>query len=298
MSAPQKRKLKLDQISVRSIRSRKSNKRLNCFSRKAPSKASLTRGILRGHSKITTSDFFNGISINIEFGKDFLREMDTPICTSKIVTLPLNLSQIAPGRCVVFSPFGHTSNMSFHCDFCNTQGQTFQTNGLSKGQTVIKENDDLYSVALAFYNNAEKVVQHKAFYLSLLSHSMETVRKSFAQPGLLYGFITLKTYIHDVFPIFIEDAESGLLKMCAIFHSENLHISETCLRLLIDNLPQYQIMVDCIHQQYVLKIYPNGPEDKAVSVPEDNICKSVATLDYTDEMKQEIVNGTILVCDL
>lgn len=252
--------------------------------------------------EITTSDFFKGITMNIEIGRDFLREMDTPICTSKTIFLPLELSLLAPGRCIVLCPFGHTSNMSFDCSYCScvteSQKNTFSATVSSQTNSIqLKENDELYSVALTFYNHSDKVVQHKSFYLSLLSHSMETVRLSFKQPGLIYGYVILKQFCQQIFPIFNETF-NGLINMFIIFKSENLHIGETCLRLLTDKLPGYNLSIDCVRQTYILKFSPKSQEERSLTVPEDSICDAVSTLDYTDELKEEILNGSILVSEM
>ncbi|ATA58301.1 nuclear egress lamina protein UL31 [Eptesicus fuscus gammaherpesvirus] len=269
---------------------------------------------------VTSSNFFDAISRNGELGRDFLREMDTPICTSKTILLPLDISQVAPGRCVVLSPFGHSSNMGFYCSYCSpsTMGQQAGTGtgggpgsggagsarapGLtgagSPGTSSTDCCEELFSVTLSFYNHADKVVQHKAFYLSLLSHSMSAVQQSFRQPGLLYGFLVLKTFCHDPLPIFTESTETGLLSMYAIFKTKSLHVSESCLRLLTDNLPAYSVVLDCVHDQYVLALRPTGAPERTVSVADASICEAVASLDYTDELKQEIITGTAIVYDI
>lgn len=83
--------------------------------------------------------------------------------------------------------------------------------------------------------------------------------------------------------------------MYTLFKNENLHIGEACLRLIIDNMLNYKVTLDCIKQTYVLKFEPIYPETNTMTVQEVEICEAVTSLDYTDEIKQEIVNGQELV---
>ncbi|AMA67427.1 nuclear egress lamina protein [Vespertilionid gammaherpesvirus 1] len=288
------RPLSPDRKSIHSKKSKKSHKSYNSRKHKQhPYKKSSSKHNSDVKDPLSSSIFFAGISKNSELGKDFLREMDTPICTSKIIFLPLEIDQVAPGRCLVLSPFGHVSNMGFHCDCCSDQASKthkWQHNG----NTMKKLNaDELYSVSVSFFNNAEKVVQNKNFYLSLLSHSMNTVKQSFLQPGLLYGYLVLRNLCEEMFPVFLEKENS--LIMFTIFNHENLHIGEICLRLLTDNLPEYKITIDCIKQSYVIKFDPISVESKGASNSETAICEAISALDYTDEIKQEILNGQQLV---
>nr|UQT64296.1 ORF69 [Human gammaherpesvirus 8] len=245
---------------------------------------------------ISDKVFFSIISHRHELGVDFLREMETPICTSKTVMLPLDLSTVAPGRCVSLSPFGHSSNMGFQCALCPSTENPTVAQG-SRPQTMVgdalKKNNELCSVALAFYHHADKVIQHKTFYLSLLSHSMDVVRQSFLQPGLLYANLVLKTFGHDPLPIFTTN--NGMLTMCILFKTRALHLGETALRLLMDNLPNYKISADCCRQSYVVKFVPTHPDTASIAVQVHTICEAVAALDCTDEMRDDIQKGTALV---
>ncbi|AAC95594.1 orf 69 [Ateline gammaherpesvirus 3] len=231
--------------------------------------------------KITDKIFFSAIASKKELGIDFLREMDAPICTSKTILLPLDLNSISPGRCIYLSPFGHTSNMEFRCEKC--------TESKTKGSGDVSQNHDLYSVTLVFYKNVDKVVKHKAFYLSLLSRSLENVKKSFMQPELLYAYVVVKEAGHNVFPIFFEKNES--LSMCLTFKCQTLHIGESCLRMLMDNLPNYKISLDYIKDVYAMTFTQRFSVQRSISIAEDSICESVATLDFTDELREEIVKG-------
>lgn len=253
----------------------------------------------RANPPLTTSDFFSAISTKTELGKDFLREMDTPICTSKTVFLPLDISQISPGKCLILSPFGHTTNLGFHCDRCSGDSQRFS---LAPGPSQFKsgpekKENDLFSVTLTFYNNADKVVQHKTFYLSLLCLSMQTVKMSFMQPGLFYGYMVLKQAFNDILPIFEVNAEKTLT-MYLIFKPTNVHIGENYLRLLTDNLSDYIITMDCVKQTYILKFYPLHQEQKILNARENSICEAIAALDCTDELREDIARGLNLILHL
>lgn len=284
-----------------SVTSKKSRKSIKSYSRRKrnkfhPYKAPSLKSIYKSQVSVSMFDFFNGITFNSEFGKDFLREMDTPICTSKIICLPLDVNQIAPGRCLVLSPLGHTCNMGFHCEHCSqNENPSFTNFQVTCANTKMGSLDskELNSVTLTFHNHAHKVVQNKNFYLSLLSHSLNTVKQSFNQPSLLYSYTVLRTMCEDVFPIFVEMDKK--LCMYTLFKNENLHIGEACLRLIIDNMLNYRVTLDCIKQTYVLKFEPIYPETNTMTVQEVEICEAVTSLDYTDEIKQEIVNGQELV---
>ncbi|AJG42996.1 hypothetical protein KM481_gp66 [Harp seal herpesvirus] len=280
-------------FSISSRKTRKSHKSYRAGKKNFhPYKAYSIKSKHKGDIAISNEDFFNGISLNKEFGRDFLREMDTPLCTSKTVCLPLDISEIAPGRCIALSPFGHTANMGFYCDQCcqTLTSAKCHFKQQTPNKLFLGPNDELCSVALSFYNNAEKVVQNKAFYLSLLSNSVHAIKQSFVQPSLLYGYLVLKTMCSDVVPLFTQ-GENNMLTMYATFKTESLHIGETCLRLLTDNMINYKITIDCIKKTYVIKFFPQHPEEKTPSVPETSICESIASLDFTDELKQELVNG-------
>nr|CAC84367.1 hypothetical protein [Saimiriine gammaherpesvirus 2] len=252
-------------MSSRSVKSRKSTK----SRRHHP------------YIKLTDKMFFSAISSKKELGTDFLREMDAPICTSKTILLPLDLNSISPGRCIYLSPFGHSSNMEFQCEKC--------TESKNKGSGDVSQNHDLYSVTLVFYKNVDKVVKHKAFYLSLLSHSMENLKKSFTQPELLYAYVVVKEAGHNVFPIFFE--KDDCLSICLTFKCQTLHIGESCLRMLMDNLPNYKISIDYIKDVYAMTFTQCFPIQRNISIAEDTICESVSTLDCTDELREEIVKG-------
>nr|BEG23065.1 nuclear egress lamina protein [Macronycteris gammaherpesvirus 1]BEG23144.1 nuclear egress lamina protein [Macronycteris gammaherpesvirus 1] len=278
--------------SVKSFTSKKSKRSIKKFSFKErqryhPYRNKSVKSLHNPQTDVSIVDFFNGISCNIEFGKDFLREMDTPICTSKTICLPLDLDKVAPGRCLLLSPLEHTCNMGFHCEHC--------TKAKSCSSSKIGIKDDFNSVTLTFYNCASKVVQNKNFYLSLLSHSLSAVKQSFAQPSLLYAYVVLRTICEDVFPIFQVCGSS--LQMYTLFKSSHLHIGVTCLRFLVDNLINYKVTLDCIKQTYVLKFFPLTQETNTMTVQETEICEAVTSLDYTDEIKQEISSGQELVAD-
>ncbi len=78
-------------------------------------------GVDRSHFSLR--DFFRGISANFELGKDFLREMNTPIHVSEAVFLPLSLCTLSPGRCLRLSPFGHSLTLGSHCEICINRSQ-------------------------------------------------------------------------------------------------------------------------------------------------------------------------------
>lgn len=245
---------------------------------------------------LTDHDFFSGISLNYELGKDFLREMDTPICTSNIIFLPTTLISVPPGRCLILSPYGHSSALGFHCDEC--KGISIKPSALtfnSQTQETLKETDEIFSQSLCFFNNVEKVLQNKSFYLSLLGHSMSTVRQSFKQPGLLYSYMILNKFCPKPFPIFTDDGCK--LTMFITFCTSKLHIGETCLRIFSDNLQNYTITLDCFKGHYIIKFTLINHEENIVNVNVDKICEAVSQLDFSDELKQEFVNGTTLIND-
>lgn len=282
--------------SKRSVKSYRSHApRHHPYSSKAPS----VKPKAQAHPNLTTADFFSAISTRTELAKDFLREMDTPICTSKTVFLPLDISQISPGKCLLLSPFGHTTNLGFHCDRCSgdAQGFTLAPKPSQFKSGVEKKENDLFSVTLTFYNHADKVVQHKNYYLSLLCLSMQTVKMSFLQPGLFYGYMVLKQVFNDILPVFEVNAEKNLT-MYLIFKPSHVHIGENYLRLLTDNLPDYMITMDCIKQTYILKFYPLHQEQKILNARENFICEAIAALDCTDELREEISKGLNLILHL
>lgn len=218
------------------------------------SKASKKSKTLKNMVILSDSDFFSAISIRNDIGSDFLREMDSPICTSKTLLLPLTADQIAPGRCLFLSAFGHTSNLGFHCDFCNSAETRNNPDGSPRDEAASTRAGDLLSVNLTFYHNADKVVPHKFFYLSLLSNSLDAVKQSFQQPGLLYAYVIFRSFSMNPFPIFT--IADDLLTMWLIFRQRDLHISENCLRLLVDNLPMYKIEIDCVRKDYIISFTP------------------------------------------
>lgn len=245
---------------------------------------------------LTTDRFFEAISLRRELGKDFLREMDTPICTFKTIFLPLEIGKIAPGKCLILSPFGHTSNLGFHCDQCSKDQQPSVSlpHGSNFKSTSREPQDDTFSVTLTFYNHADKVVQHKTFYLSLLCLSMSTVQMSFYQPGLFYAYFVVKSLYKDILPVFTMNQKKSLT-MYILFKESHLHIGENCLRLLTDNLTSYLITLDCVKQTYMLKLSPVQPEEKIVNVRENQICEAISALDCTDELREEIARGLALI---
>nr|QRE02551.1 hypothetical protein [Otarine gammaherpesvirus 4] len=280
-----------DRVSVCSRRSRLSLRAAKRLAHRARLKRHGGAGRL-----LTDADFFDGISLNHELGKDFLREMDTPICTSNTIFLPMAFSEVAPGRCLLLSPFGHLSILGCYCDQCGqrdgcvVRGSAPETPAVT-GAPSCTYGGELASVGLSFYNNADRVIQNRSFYLSLLSHSMDTVRSSFAQPSLMYAFLVFKTLCPDGFPVFFCNT-MGLLSMRMVFQTQTLHLSEVCLRLLTDNLQCYSVTVDCVKQAYVVTIHPLALEDRSVTVAEDAICDAVSALDYSDELKHEILTCT------
>ncbi|AGY30756.1 ORF69 [Retroperitoneal fibromatosis-associated herpesvirus] len=257
---------------------------------------SVHRDLKRPRLQVSDQVFFSVLANRHELGMDFLREMDTPICTNKSVMLPLDLSTVAPGRCVSLSPFGHSSNMGFQCVLCSPSDKAAVARASGLGGDTLKANSELCSVALAFYHHADKVVQHKTFYLSLLSHSMDVVRLSFLQPGLLYAHLVLRTFGHDPLPIFI--TSNNMLTLFLIFKTRELHLGETTLRLLMDNLPNYRVSVDCLKQSYVIRFAPDHRDTEAMTVPVHTICEAVAALDCTDELRDDIQKGTALVTSM
>ncbi|QDQ69281.1 nuclear egress lamina protein [Colobine gammaherpesvirus 1] len=236
--------------------------------------------------------FFSVLAHRHELGMDFLREMDTLICTNKSVMLPLDLCTVAPGRCVSLSPFGHSSNMGFQCAVCSQTDKTAVSRPTGLGGDALKANNELCSVALAFYNHADKIVQHKTFYLSLLSHSMDVVRLSFLQPGLLYAHLVLRAFGHEPLPIFV--TSNNMLTLFLLFKTRELHLGETTLRLLMDNLPNYKVSMDCVKQNYVMRFTPVHRDTETITVPVHAICEAVTALDCTDELRDEIQKGTAL----
>ncbi|AAC58117.1 ORF69 [Alcelaphine gammaherpesvirus 1] len=239
---------------------------------------------------LSNSEFFAGVSTNYELGKDFLREMDTPICTSNTVFLPVKFSDVAPGRCLTLSPYGHSSVLGFHCQECKPDSSS----GFTQAQQSAESNE-LLSVNLCFLNNVEKVVQHKAFYLSLLGHSMNTVKQSLGQPSLLYCYTVLKKFYPQIFPIFT--ANGPMLTMYIIFTSLTLHVSEAVLRILTDNVENHNLSADCYKGHYILSIEPQALEESNLNVCVTKICDLVAQLDFSDELKQEYVNGSTLIAN-
>lgn len=278
--------------SRRSTRSRRSH-RYNPYSTKSNSH----RRTLKSVSFLTTNNFYKGISRNLEFGKDFLREMDCPLCLSKPVTLPLNFRDVTPGRCISLSPFGHNLVMEFQCETCAVDGEG-GSQPPPRNRSIFNNNnkdDDLFSVTLAFYNNAGKTLVHKGFYMSLLSQSMDMVRRSFLQPSLLYSYLVIKTFSpQTIVPVFTS-GDLGI-SMFVIFNSVNLHIGEPCIRLLSENVTNYHTSIDCSDEGiYVMKIAPLSMEMQKINIPEEEICDSIGKLDYTDELKREIVINTEIV---
>lgn len=287
-----------DRFSHRSRKSRKSLARRKRFKPYDPYNKN-TNVSSRRDSPLTNDEFFRAISINADLAKDFLREMDTPVCTSTAIFLPVELDRVAPGRCLALSPFGHTSTLGFDCAQCLGSIKTGSYDPKSKLEKQITEEEELRSVALCFYNNAERAVRYKAFYLSLLSISLNAVRGSLVQPGLLYGYTVLRTVgTEEIFPIFKIDRNTSLLIMFVIFKSDTLHLGEACLRTLTENLSNYRMRIDCVKKTYVLAFVPLAPEPRSLSVQEDSICEAVSALDYSDELKQEIAWGTSLVSDI
>ncbi|AIB03225.1 ORF69 [Bovine gammaherpesvirus 6] len=260
-----------------------------CSAKRKKSKSIKSAIIKKKKITLSNQDFFSGISLNHELGKDFLREMDTPICTSSTIFLPTDFSAVAPGRCLILSPYGHSSVLGFHCHECKPHcSSAFNQNNVKSN-----DNDEILSVSLCFLNHVEKVVQHKAFYLSLLGHSMNLVKQSLNQPSLLYCYIVLKKFCSKLFPIFTN--HGGQITMFIIFNTSELHISETLLRILTDNVQGYSLSVDCFAGNYILAVKPRLAEEATVAVNVNKICDLVSELDFSDELKQDYVNGSSLI---
>nr|WIV69334.1 hypothetical protein [Bovine gammaherpesvirus 4] len=277
-----------------SILSRKSHRSIKRLSKSRSCKSLKNTKTLR--NLLTDFDFFSVISTRKELGMDFLREMNSPICTSKSILLPIDLYRVTPGRCLILSPYGYSSNMSFQCDACSSLDKLPTgtiANQHNKSDPSLNTPKELFSITLTFYHNVDKVVQHKNFYLSLLSNSMESVRQSFCQPSLLYTYIVLKSFGHNIFPIFRE--RTNALSMYLIFKNNEIHIGETSLRLFLDNLTAYLVTLDCVQKTYVLKMSPILPEETHITISQDSICDAICTLDCTDEIKEEIIKGVNLV---
>ncbi|AAB66419.1 hypothetical protein [Murine herpesvirus strain 4556] len=232
--------------------------------------------------RVSLAGFFNLIYKRQDLGLDFLREMSEPLCTSRPVLLPLNLKNIAPGRCISLTPFGHTDNLGFQCETCTDPN--LNKSIPPKLEDPAFSKNELCSVTLTFYQQAEQVIQHKQFYLSLLNLSMDAVRNSLTQPGLLYCYLVTKAFMLEGFPIFFEET-NGMLGLYLVFRRDLLHLHESYLRLLIDNLGNYDISVDSVGRSYIIKLCPVGNVSRIPTIPADNVCLAVNNLDYGDDVK-------------
>ncbi|ADW24411.1 hypothetical protein RHVP.69 [Cricetid gammaherpesvirus 2] len=249
--------------------------------------ASSVRGGLSRRERVR--GFFTLLSTRRDLGRDFLREMVAPICNATPVLLPLDLRTVSPGRCVSLTPYGHTSNMGFQCKTCADAWQhNNQETPLPKLDDPAFSKNELCSVTLAFYQQAGKVIQNKLFYLSLLHTSMDAVRASLCQPGLLYSFLVTRAFGKTPFPIFFPHEKH--LGVNLIFKDDCLHLHESCLRLLIDNLSDYEISVDSINSSYILKLTPTGNVGKAAVIPMEPICEAVAGLECGDDLKAQFID--------
>lgn len=281
-------------ISGRSIRSRLTKKsRFHPLTHKNRCTASSIKTKKRN---LTDAEFFNGLTTKRELGLDFLREMNCPIDISRPLLLPVSLNDLAPGRCLTLSPFGHASNLCFHCEICSQKNSTNSTGHDTGLEIPTQQQNELSSVALTFFHQSDKIISHKVFYGSLLSNSPEFVTKSFSQPGLLYTYTIIKQLCPgpEPIPVFQQTLDE-LLIMHLIFKVRDLHLNESCLRLLTDNLPNYHITVDCVQKQYLLRLTPLHPEEKTVTVAEQQISDSIMGLDISDELKDEIHRASKIV---
>lgn len=188
-------------------------------------------GVDRSHFSLR--DFFRGISANFELGKDFLREMNTPIHVSEAVFLPLSLCTLSPGRCLRLSPFGHSLTLGSHCEIC-----------INRSQVHVPQ--EFSSTQLSFFNNVHKIIPNKTFYVSLLSSSPSAVKAGLSQPSLLYAYLVTGHFCGTICPIFSTNGK-GRLIMHLLLQGTSLHIPETCLKLLCENIgPTYELAVDLV----------------------------------------------------
>lgn len=251
---------------------------------------------------INSTMFFALITKKPQVGRDFLREMSIPVSSDNTVFLPLNVRRLPPGRCIMLSPFGHKSVIEFHCGTCrkippNDSDLAFKML-LSGRQTSMQtpDTDEANSLPLTVFNNAPKVIQHKLFYLSLLSQSMDMLRASFKQPGLFYAHFILAKFCPGGFPVFKRESNTGLLSMITVYRSQRVHVGEGCLQALCENMPEYNVSIDItLNKVYIVVIEPRESETKLVSLQEESICDAVAALDCSDEMKQELITMYNLV---
>ncbi|AZB49169.1 hypothetical protein [Vombatid gammaherpesvirus 1] len=237
--------------------------------------------------------FFQLVTKKPQVGRDFIREMSIPVSSDNTVFLPLNVRRLPPGRCIMLSPFGHKSVLEFHCGSCRKAYHGIAEahfSALLSGHQISTshEVDEVNSLPLTVFNNASKVIQHKLFYLSLLSQSMDTMRANFKQPGLFYAYFTLAKFCPGGCPIFRRQANTGLLRMITVYRSTSVHIGDTCLQSLCENLPEYKISIDTVNKVYYVSIEPREKENKNIALNEDAICEAVASLDCSDELRQEL----------
>ncbi|AAN64284.1 ORF63 [callitrichine gammaherpesvirus 3] len=236
-------------------------------------------------TQLTLDRFFTGISTNFELGKDFLREINRPICVSKSISVPLRLASVPPGRCLKLSSFGHSLVMGSHCDVC-------------AGRAILDIPQELGSIQLSFFNNVHQVLAHKQFYVSLLSNSPDAVKAGIRQPTLLYAFILAGHFDLKACPVFTFNPR-GKLTMFLMVPGTSLHLSETCLKLLSGNIcPTYNITLDLIGETFCLHFEPlEGVQEKTISVDESAIYEAIKGLDWSDELRLQIINYTQLISE-
>ncbi|CEQ32334.1 BFLF2 [human gammaherpesvirus 4] len=240
-------------------------------------------GVDRSHFSLR--DFFRGISANFELGKDFLREMNTPIHVSEAVFLPLSLCTLSPGRCLRLSPFGHSLTLGSHCEIC-----------INRSQVHVPQ--EFSSTQLSFFNNVHKIIPNKTFYVSLLSSSPSAVKAGLSQPSLLYAYLVTGHFCGTICPIFSTNGK-GRLIMHLLLQGTSLHIPETCLKLLCENIgPTYELAVDLVGDAFCIKVSPRDTVyEKAVNVDEDAIYEAIKDLECGDELRLQIINYTQLILE-
>lgn len=239
--------------------------------------------INKSKNKISLTSFFNGICSNYELGKDFLKEMNMPICTSHTINVPITINTIFPGRCLNLSPFGHSLILGSHCEKCTL----YELNSIPT---------EFNSLELLFFNNVGKYIENKAFYLSLLSLSIDAILISFRQPCLIYSYILFNHFIQGSCPIFTS-TENGKIRMFLFFKTLSIHVCETCLKLLCEHVGNnYDITVDITNECIFFSFYPNALEEKPLAADKETILENIKTLECSDELRHNISTFTYL-CD-
>lgn len=211
--------------------------------------------------------------------------MNTPIHVSEAVFLPLSLCTLSPGRCLRLSPFGHSLTLGSHCEIC-----------INRSQVHVPQ--EFSSTQLSFFNNVHKIIPNKTFYVSLLSSSPSAVKAGLSQPSLLYAYLVTGHFCGTVCPIFSTNGK-GRLNMHLLLQGTSLHIPETCLKLLCENIgPAYELAVDLLGDSFCLKVSPRDTvHEKAVNVDEDAIYEAIKDLECGDELRLQIINYTQLILE-